>query len=626
MPNENGYDFSGYVTRYNVPCTDGRTIKPGAFDCDGVEVPLVWNHGHDNSDNVLGKITLENRADGVYGYGSFNSTERGQNAKLQVQHGDITDLSIFANKLRQRPTSDRTKDVLSGVIKEVSLVLSGANVGAFIDTPTIMHGEGTDEWTEGEIYLSGPINPEPGVLMHADNDKEDNKMASNDQIPVGQIYNDMTEDQKLVVAYAYQKGLDGDALNDEDDDDDVEHSGMYDDNYEYYDNYYEGDDTMFHNGFEGSGYAASVNPILAHKDEILADINEVLSHAEMRDQIPSLKGFVSDIMSRAVEDSLAHGEFDGDPATYGIDNIEYLFPDAKAIDNEPDFIKRETTWVGKWYNNTKKSPIARIKTIHANITEDEARAKGYVTGNQKFPEVFPLLTRSVEPTTIYKLQEMDRDILIDVTTLNVIAFLRKEMDLMLKEEIARAGLVGDGRVVSDRDKINETNIKPVYHDADLYAVKVPVEKKKDAALTADAFIDDVIRSRKKYKGSGNPMLFCTADTLTEMLLLKDGVGRRLYSSITELATTLRVSEIVECEVMEGLTRTEGNDNYELAGIMINPVDYTYGADKGGEINFFEDFDIKFNQHLMLLETRCSGMLTKPYSAIVFEFKSAKTSG
>lgn len=606
------YDFSGYVTRYGVRCSDGRTIVKDAFaDCNGKTVPLVWNHGHDDSDNILGNVTLETRADGVYGYGSFNDTDKAQNAKLAVEHGDITALSIYANKLQQRPTSASTKDVMHGKIKEVSLVLAGANIGAFIDTPVIEHSENGDEYCEGTIYLGDILDSEEGEyeLGHADEKpeekpKEETKVADNNEKTIADVYEAMSDEQKTVVAFFVQQALTtkGETAEHSDDDDD--------DNEDYY----EGEeDDMKHNAFDKD----TNENTLCHKEQFIHDVNAILADTKKRDQITSFKAFIEDVLQHDDEDPVA-------PGPYGIQNITELFPDAKALSNTPDFIKRDDSWVGKFYNATRKVPYSRIKTIHANITEDEARAKGYIKGTQKWAEIFPLLSRSVEPQTIYKLQQLDHDDMLDIKSINVIAFLKGEMIIMLDEEVARAGLLGDGREIDDKFKIKEDKIKPIYHENALYAPRVGIRTKENAddADKANAFIRACIKSRKLYKGSGSPTLFCTTDMLTDMLLLTDGVGRPLYDTVTTLATKLRVKEIVEVELMEGVSREAGNYTYDLAGIIVNPVDYSYGSDNGFNYENFEDFDIDFNQHKILMECRRSGMLTKPYSALIMEFTDA----
>lgn len=574
------YDFSGWATRNNLRCSDGRTIMKDAFkDNDGQTVPLVWNHQHNDPLNVLGHARLENRNNGVYAYCKFNDTEAGKNAKLLVEHGDVSALSIYANQLRQDGGN-----VLHGAIREVSLVLAGANPGAFIDS-VIRHGEESDE--EAIIYTGEDIS-----LSHsddsnkkenddqADNNKEDNKMANNQDKTVQDVVDSMTEEQKNVM-YA----LIGQALED---------AGVDDENYDY-----EKDDDMKHNVFDN--------------DETN---DEVLSHDAMNEIIGDAKRYGS-----MKESFLAHAD------DYGIDNIEYLFPEAKSLNNQPEFIKRDTGWVSKVMGETKHTPFSRIKSMFADITEDEARAKGYIKGKLKKEEVFSLLKRTTTPTTIYKKQKMDRDDVIDITDFDVIAWLKGEMRLMLDEEIARAVLVGDGRLASSDDKINEQNIRPIWTDEDLYTVKATLEG-VTASSTSDerakAFIRSVIKSRKDYKGSGNPSLFTTEDVLTDCLLLEDKMGRVIYDSVDKLATVLRVKEIITVPVMENLKRqgTDGKE-YNLMALIVNLADYNIGADKGGAINMFDDFDIDYNQQKYLIETRCSGALTKPFSAIAVEFTTSE---
>lgn len=608
------YDFSGYVTRYGVRCSDGRTIVNHAFDeFDGKTVPLVWNHGHDDSDNILGNITLETRPDGVYGYGSFNDTDKAQNAKLAVEHGDITNLSIFANRLQQRQTSPTTKDVLHGKIKEVSLVLAGANIGAFIDDVAISHNDEDDtDVSDSIIYLGDIYDPSEGELEmnHADDkepEKEEKEMPDKERT-MSDVYQDMNDEQKLFCAWLVQTMAEGGDVSDYEGD--TKHS---DDDDDYYIPE-GGEDEMKHSVFEETGRQDT----LCHADRLVNDINAILADDKKRDQITSFRDFVNEVIQ--------HDDESEDPA-YGVDNINLLFPDPKYISNTPDFIQRDQTWVGKWWNATRKLPFARIKALHADITEDAARAKGYIKGDQKWPEVFPLLTRSTEAQTIYKLQKIDHDDMIDVTNINIIAFLKNEMVLMLDEEKARAGLLGDGKQITDRTHIKHDRVIPVYHDDELYAPKIAITTKANAdeADKAQAFIRACIKSRKQYKGSGSPILFLGTDILTDMLLLTDGVGRPLYDDVTKLATKLRVKEIVECELFDNQTRTADGYDYDLAGIIVNPADYAYGSDRGFGYENFEDFDLNFNQHEILMETRISGMLTKPYSALVLEFKEASGS-
>lgn len=576
------YDFSGWATRNNVRCSDGRTILKDAFKHnDGQTVPLVWNHDHNDPLNVLGHALLENRDEGVYAYCTFNDTDAGRNAKALVEHGDVTALSIYANQLKQQGPN-----VLHGAIREVSLVLAGANPGAFIDS-IIRHGEESDE--EAIIYTGENL-----VLEHSQNtivnDKNLDAVKDNFTPPSGDkkdeksektvkdVFDTLNEEQKTVVYALIGQALDESNQNEN--------------------NEKEGNDNMKHNVF----------------DQDQKEKENVLTHADMETIISEGKRYGS------LKDSfLAH------TAQYGIDHIDYLFPDAKNVTNQPDFIKRDDSYVQKVLRGVHHTPFSRIKSTHANITADEARAKGYIKGHLKKEEVFTLLKRTTTPTTIYKKQKMDRDDIIDITDFDVVAYIKAEMRMMLDEEIARAILVGDGRSTSSDDKIPETNIRPIAKDEDLYTIKAPVAVAKDATedAIAKAFIRTVIKTRKEYKGSGSPTLFTTEDMLTNCLLLEDNNGRIIYDSVDKLATTLRVKEIVPVEVMEGVTRTAGAKNLPLMAILVNLNDYYVGADKGGAINMFDDFDIDYNQEKYLIETRISGALVKPYSAIAFELDKAQ---
>ena len=587
------YDFSGWATRNNIRCSDGRTILKDAFKHnDGQIVPLVWNHDHNDPLNVLGHALLENRDEGVYAYCTFNDTDAGRNAKALVEHGDVTALSIYANQLKQQGPN-----VLHGAIREVSLVLAGANPGAFIDS-IIRHGEESDEeaiiYTGEELVLEhacGGATPKKKKkeMEHSQNtivnDKNLDEIKDNFTPPSGNkektvqdVFDTLNEEQKTVV-YA----LIGQAL---------------DDSNQNENNEKEGNDNMKHNVF----------------DQDQKEKENVLTHADMETIISEGKRYGS------LKDSfLAHA------AQYGIDQIDFLFPEAKNVTNQPDFIKRDDSYVQKVLRGVHHTPFSRIKSTHANITADEARAKGYIKGHLKKEEVFTLLKRTTTPTTIYKKQKMDRDDIIDITDFDVVAYIKAEMRMMLDEEIARAILVGDGRSTSSDDKIPETNIRPIAKDDDLYTIKAPVAVAKDATedAIAKAFIRTVIKSRKEYKGSGSPTLFTTEDMLTNCLLLEDNNGRIIYDSVDKLATTLRVKEIVPVEVMEGVTRTAGAKNLPLMAILVNLNDYYVGADKGGAINMFDDFDIDYNQEKYLIETRISGALVKPYSAIAFELDKAQ---
>lgn len=579
------YDFSGWATRANLKCSDGRTIMKDAFkDCDGQTVPLVWNHQHNDPLNVLGHALLENRDEGVYAYASFNDTELGREAKKMVEHGDVKALSIYANKLKQQGGN-----VLHGAIREVSLVLAGANPGAYIDS-VMCHGEESEE--EAIIFTGEDIE-----MYHAEENKQADEAkgeketmaeeakkpeAENKEKTVKEVFDSLTEEQKTVV-YA----IIGQALED---------AGV-DANQD--ENQSEGEENMKHNVFENDNQ----DNTLIHKDT-----GEALTHSDVE---------------AIFNDAKRYGSLKDSALAHGVTNIDYLFPEAQTVGEVPGLISRNMDWVANFMGKIHHSPFSRIKSIFANITEDEARAKGYIKGNLKKEEVFSLLKRSTTPTTIYKKQKLDRDDIVDITDFDVVNFLKAEMRTMLDEEIARAALVGDGRLASSDDKINEQNIRPIWTDADLYTIKYKVTF--DANATADqkakAFIRAAVKSRKEYKGSGNPVLYTTEDMLTDCLLLEDSMGRVIYDTVDKLKTALRVSDIVTVPVMEGLSRVSGSDTLNLMGIIVNPADYNIGADKGGAVNMFDDFDIDYNQQKYLIETRCSGALTKPYSAIALEYKA-----
>ena len=568
------FDFSGWATRNNLKCSDGRTIRKDAFkDNNGQKVPLVWNHQHNEPFNVLGHALLENREEGVYAYCTFNDTEAGQNAKQLVEHGDVSALSIYANQLKQHGG-----DVIHGSIREVSLVLAGANPGAFIDS-IICHGEESEEeaiiYTGEDIYLSHADNEE----MKEEKPMEDTKKVENktDNKTVKDVFDTLTEEQKTVVYALIGQALESAGATDENDENDDEE-----------------DNNMKHNVFD--------------QDEMMQ--GNVLSHSDMEEIFSDAKRAGS-----LKEAFLAHN------ATYGIDQIDTLFPEPKSMNTPPEFIKRDTNWVAGVINGVHHTPFSRIKSMFANITEDEARAKGYIKGKLKKEEVFTLLKRTTTPTTIYKKQKLDRDDIIDITDFDVVAWIKSEMRMMLDEEIARAILVGDGRMTSDDDHINEANIRPIWKDDDLYTIKTKITV--DASATDDdkakAVIKAAVKSRKDYKGSGNPVLYTTEDFLTNCLLLEDTQGYRLYKSEQDVATAMRVSRIVTVPVMENLSRTDSESKTRnLVGIIVNLNDYNVGADKGGAVNMFDDFDIDYNQQKYLMETRCSGALIRPYSAIALE--------
>lgn len=597
------YDFQGRATAYNVRCTDGRTILPNAFkDCTGKTVPLVWNHQHNSVGNVLGHALLENRDDGVYAYGKFNNTEDGQAAKELVRNGDIKALSIYANHLKES-----AHNVMHGAIRELSLVLAGANPEAYIESVMCHDDESLESamfWAVGSTIQAGPIEVETSAeISHGDdpenteveevqtetsNDESDHEDTSDGELDhadsdenkndktIGDIVKTMNEEQKNAMYYLIAKAKDDDT----DDNTDSEKGG---------------DESMSHNVFEKNENSTQ-GGVLSH-----AEIDTIFKDAK---RAGSLR-----------EGVLAHAE------EYGITNIDYLFPEAKSLTTTPEFIKRDTGWVSKVMNAVGHTPFSRIKTVFADITEDEARAKGYLKGKLKKEEVFSLLKRSTAPTTIYKKQKIDRDDVIDIVDFDVVAWIKAEMRMMLDEEIARAILLGDGRLASSDDKIDENCIRPVAKDAELYSIHKTVDVANGATDEAKAkqFIRTVIKSRKDYKGSGNPTLYITEDLLADMLLLEDGIGHLMYASEAQLATTLRVKEIITIPVMKGQT---GVNEKPLVGILVNLADYKVGADKGGSVNMFDDFDIDYNQQKYLIETRASGALVKPYSAITYEMNVA----
>ena len=617
------YDFSGWATKNDLLCSDGRTIKQDAFkECDGVTVPLVWNHIHDDPGNVLGHALLENRPEGVYTYCSFNDTDAGQQAKALVQHGDVNSLSINANKLKHNG-----HDVVHGVIREVSLVLAGANPGAVIDFPILSHNDEYDD-SEAEIsigYMNVDLTlahsedeeeekeeivedkqseeepkedseekkeeskedpkeeeKEDEELKHQDSSNKEEEMADNEKT-VQDVFDELTEEQKNVVYFMIGQALEDAGVDTEGE---------------------EGEE-MKHNVFD-----AETTP------------NDVLSHSDMTEIFRRAKS--SGSLKEAVEDYLDGGQLmhaiptdgmelpEAPLMEYGVQNPNMLFPEYRAFSNTPEWIKRDTDWVQVVMAGVHKTPFTRIKSVFANITEDEARAKGYMKGKMKKEEVFSLLKRKTDPQTIYKKQKLDRDDVIDITDFDIVSWIRGEMEIMLDEEIARAILIGDGRLPSDDDHISEEHIRPVVTDKPLFNIKSDVTG-ADPEELAKNFIKEAVRARKSYKGSGNPVLFTTEDMLTEMLLIEDEIGHRLYKSETELATAMRVSRIVTVPVFENVKV----DEKELLGVALNLNDYALGADKGGEKTLFDDFDIDYNQMKYLIETRRSGALTKPFSAMTF---------
>ena len=654
MPKKH-YDFAGWATKNNIRCSDGRTIMHGAFSADnGKRVPLVWNHQHDNVRNVLGHADLEERPEGVYAYCSFNNTEHGQDAKDCVKHGDIVALSIYANQLKQNGAN-----VIHGAIREVSLVLAGANRGAVIDS-VLEHGELSDDSAEISFVGYGDIEIHHSDLDEQDDDYEDEELdgyqeddedeeveeddenlqhADNGEVKkeekedggetVADVMNTLTDKQRKAVAIIIEQAIadskgdnsmshaDGDAQNDaENDDETVEDVyNTLNEKQKKVVNFLigealknkdsEGGSEMKHNVFEGS---ENVQNTISH-----AEIHEI---CRVGKQMGSLKAAVDQAYEEGV---LEHAEGD-----YGINNIDYLFPDAKAMTTEPELIKRDMGWVDDVFNGVHRTPFKRVKSVFADITEDEARAKGYIKGKFKKEEVFTLLKRTTDPQTIYKKQKLDKDDLEDLEdNFNVLPWIKNEMNMMFREEVARAILIGDGRPSSSDDKIQENHIRPIYNDEDLFTVKVPVEVKSGATEDdiARALIKAMVKARKQYKGTGNPTFFTTEDYLTDCLLIENTLGERLYKSEAEVATAMRASKITTVEPMENKTISITNEgrstSYPLMGVLVNLTDYNVGAKNGGKTDFFEDFDIDFNQQKYLYEARMSGALKKPFSAISF---------
>ena len=649
------YDFCGYATRNDMKCTDMRTIRGGAFQHqDGEVVPLVWSHDHKSQENVIGKALLENRPDGVYCYGSFNNSDRGRLAKEQVMHGDITHLSIFANGLKQQRYKDGSKDVLHGNIKEVSLVLAGANPGAYIEDVDIYHSDDPDcddEEFSAVIFNDEDLvlhsekkdedeeegkKPEPKEepkkeetpapkaeeepekteedkteeeaeeasepeekddegskkkLEHADNsEKEDAEMADKEKT-VQDVFNELTEEQKNVVYFMIGEAIKAKGGES------AAHSEKYDE-----------EDALMHN-----------NIFESERDEYLAHAEEVMFSADNTEKIFKAAKKGGSLKDAVLEHAASNNIVDenGDPA------IDWLFPESKTLTDAPEFINIRQEFVTEFMSRVHKTPFTRVKSMFADITEAEARAKGYVKGNEKIDQVFSLLRRETTPTTVYKKQTLDRDDVLDITDFDVVVWLKGEMRIKLDEELVRAMLVGDGRGSSSPDKINEQCIRPIWtDDATLFVVNKVVElttaQAADEDTVAKEIIKAAIKARKDYRGSGNPIFFTSDDTLTTMLLLTDGVGRDLYDTMEKLATKLRVSKIVTSEIMDNLTREVSGVTRTLRGIIVNPADYNVGTDKGGQVSMFDDFDIDFNKMKYLIETRVSGALIKPFSAIVIE--------
>ena len=605
------YDFGGYATRNDIECSDGRVIRKDAFkDQDHTKVPMVYMHDHMAINNVLGHCLLENRPDGVYVYGKFNDTPEGLHGKESVKNGDVQALSIYANRLKQDG-----RNVVHGAIREVSLVLAGANPGAYIDT-IMIHSD--DDTEEAEICFVGESSyidrnlshsnekteTEESKLKHAETSKPTTKeddmptdsttktTSSSDEKTVQDVIDSMTEEQKNVLYALVGLAAEDAGADETDDNSDKE------------------DTDMKHNVFEGD----NTDNALAHAEDFAEILRDAKRYGSLKEAV--IQHGYEDL---SVDDVLQHA--DGD---YGIGNIDYLFPDYRNVTNQPGFVSRKMDWVSGVMNSVGHTPFSRVRTVFADITEDEARAKGYIKGKLKKEEFFSLIRRTTDPQTIYKKQKLDRDDVNDITDFDVVAWLKAEMRIMLDEEIARAILVGDGRLSSDEDKIHDSHVRPIWTDEDFYTIKADVEVASSATEDdiAKAVIRAAIKARKDYMGSGNPVFYTTEDMLTSMLLLTDNDGRDLYTDENQLARKLRVSRIVTVPVMEGLER-DGKGSLtgkklKLQGLIVNLADYNVGADRGGAVNMFDDFDIDYNQQKYLIETRCSGALTKPYSAIAVE--------
>lgn len=637
------YDFSGWASVNDQLCADGRTIRRNAFaDNDGTVVPLVWNHDHNSPANVLGHALLENRAEGVYAYCKLNDADMGKTAKTLIEHGDIDSLSIYANHLKQIGG-----DVYHGDIKEVSLVLAGANPGAHIVDISISH-------SDNEEYDAQIFNGEPIFLYHSDDDADDDENGKS----LAEVFDTMNDSQKeavyrLVSLVNDSKGdSDGIEHSDEDLDDEDEDDTEEDEDLDDNDTEDEEDEDLDEDDME-----EAYNEAMQHSDEDEDEsdggekkVGDVLNELteEQKNVVYALIGqAIQDTQSANAEeeDDVKHNIFDADTMqnenvlshsdmeaimadgvnygslkkaalAHGIDDIEYLFPDAQNINNEPYMITRDMDWVSTFMGSVHHTPFSRIKTIQADITADEARAKGYIKGRLKKEEVIKLLKRTTEPTTVYKKQKMNRDDIIDITDFDVVAWLKSEMRVMLNEEIARAALIGDGRDVTDEDKIDEEKIRPIASDSDLYTIKAFVEVTDDVNKNAKNFIRAAVKARKDYKGSGSTTLYASDDIITDCLLVEDSIGRRLYATEQELASALRVTKLVTVPVLEGAKITIDGTSYDILGVIVNPVDYNVGADKGGAVSLFDDFDIDYNKQIYLIETRLSGALVKPYSAIV----------
>lgn len=593
------YDFSGWATKANVKCFDGLTIAPNAFkDCDGKVVPVVWNHDHSAPESVLGHALLQNRKEGVYAYVKLNDTSSGQTAKACVDNGDIDAMSIYANGIQK---TGRT--VMHGMIKELSLVIAGCNPGALIDEVVKHSADGSETdsseayiYTDSGLSLKHGLDPddnplEDEALQHSDDSSEidkdkkgESKMADANEKTVKEVFDTLTEEQKNVVYAIIGSALDEGKGGESDDKGDGE------------------EDNTMHHCFENDNGGT----VLKHS---LDDINGIIATASKHGTL---------------RDAFLDAGITGDELAHSIENMDYLFPDDHNLDTVPRIVDRDQTWVDKVMNSVHHVPFARVKVMFADLTEDEARAKGYIKGNYKKEQVFKLLKRSTTPTTVYKKQRFDRDDIVDMSTMDVVGFVKKEQRGKLNEELGMAFLIGDGRDDASDDKINELNIRPIFNDDDFYTIKVVVQPGTNANedAKAKATIKSIIKARKEYKGSGSPTFYTTDDVLTDMLLLEDGIGHPLYADEAALARKLRVKEIVTVPRMEGRKGAKGGD---LLGIVVNLADYTVGADKGGEVNMFDDFNIDYNQLIYLIETRCSGAMTTPYGAMAIEMDAANSS-
>lgn len=635
------HDFGGYATKNDIRCSDGRTIRRNAFkDNDGSVVPLVWMHQHDDPMNVLGHALLENRDDGVYAYCYLNDSEQAKHAKELVRHGDITAMSIFANRLQQQGG-----EVHHGVIREVSLVMAGANPGAYIETDSFEHSDGTTQYlAEGEavIYGDNPLNiivhseQEEETLEHANKDDEkdetqgetsENQNGSSDSSDgsdesdetVEEVFNTIPEETQEIIYYVIGCVSEGNDIEDD----------MVDTVKEALDSLNEKQKTVVEYlvGQAAEDSDTNDNETDEVDEEEVDEEEEVIMKHNIFDAETDESMLIhAEDMKAAIADGAKFGSMKQAFLEHGIEDIEYLFPDARTVTPTPEMITRPMGWVTDVLNATRKSPFSRIKSVAANLTKDEARAKGYIKGKEKQEQQFGLLKRITTPQTIYKKQALDRDDVIDITDFDVIAFVKADLRMMIDEETARAILVGDGRQVGEEDKINEEHIRPIYQDADTYTIhyEIDIDKIEDANEKSNALVDAAVRARKEYRGSGNPVFYASTDVINDMLLSRDKMGRRMYANEQDLAAAIRVSKIVEVPVLEGVTRTdEETDKHELLGLIVNLADYTVGADKGGELNFFDDFDIDFNKEKYLMETRISGCLTKPYSAIALEKPEAQ---